>query len=359
MKCGYHRLLPDGGVACSHKQVYGFGATNRVPAAACESCRFRSADVVEANEREQPTGLSTPDCDNCLAPPADCWKGKEYGCERDRQAARRAFLKSGRCPLTTPTGPLADPPESDLPVPDTIDVVYPLSKESRWQDNELRYSLRSLERNLVGLGRIFIVGHKPAWLTNVIHVPAADANPHNKDANIIDKLLLACHAGVSDRFLFCSDDQLLLVPTNAADLRPYHIGCLKKKPPQFWGGGRWKRGLRRTYDLLLARRVQTFHYDSHIPQPMDRQQFAEIMGGIDYYAGDGYTVNTLFFNLALKHHKRLPSIKACFERPVIDSGEVRHRIAGKTFLGYNEGGLTPALKVTLAELFPVPSRFER
>lgn len=302
-------------------------------------------------------------CDSCLAPPADCWKGKEYGCERDRQDARRAFLQSGRCPIATVsnTSP-AEPPElepPDSPLPDIIDVVYPLSKESRWQDNELRYSLRSLDCNLIGLGRVFIVGHKPAWLTNVIHIPADDANRHNKDANIINKLILACHAGASDRFLFCSDDQLLLAPVKAADLRPYHIGCLKKKPPQFWGGGRWKKGLRRTYELLLARHAQTFHYDAHVPQPMDRHQFAEIMGGIDYHAGDGYTVNTLFFNLALKRHQRLPSIKANFERPEIDAGEVRRKIKGKTFLGYNEGGLTPALKTVLAELFPVPSRFEQ
>ena len=304
-------------------------------------------------------------CDLCLDRPAGCWKTVNYDCALKRADARYAFRTSGHCPLERHDGPDAPPaelPEPELepdpPIPDTIDAVYPLSKESRWQDNELRYSLRSLEQNLIGLGRVFIVGHRPAWLTGAVHVPANDANPHNKDANIIDKLLSACRAGVSDRFLFCSDDQLLLIPTKAADLRPYHIGCLKKKPPQFWGGGRWKRGLRRTYDLLLTRRAQTFHYDAHVPQPVDRQQFAEIMGGIDYHSGDGYTVNTLFFNLAMKHHRRLPSIKATFERPEIDLGAVRRRIAGKMFLGYNEGGLTPALKVALTELFPVPSRFE-
>jgi len=333
----------------------------------CEVCRSFVISRVGKEPPERECGLRpTPTtvayaniaCDSCLGSPADCWKSKEYGCELDRQKARRQFIQSGRCPLLFPDTPPAAP-ELESPRPDTIDAVYPLSNESRWQDNELRYSLRSVEKNLVGLGRVFIIGHKPAWLTGTIHIPATDPNRHNKDANIIDKLILACRAGVSDRFLFCSDDQLILVPTKAADLRPYHIGCLKKKPPQFWGGGRWKRGLRRTYDLLQARHAQTFHYDAHVPQPMDRHEFAEIMGGIDYHAGDGYAVNTLFFNLALKHHLRLPSIKATFERPEIDPGEVRRKIAGKTFLGYNEGGLTPALKSVLAELFPVPSRFEQ
>jgi len=47
-----------------------------------------------------------------------------------------------------------------------------MSDESSWgDDNELRYSLRSLEKNLIGLNRIFVVGHKPKWLVGVTHIP--------------------------------------------------------------------------------------------------------------------------------------------------------------------------------------------
>jgi hypothetical protein len=60
-----------------------------------------------------------------------------------------------------------------------IDVVYPLGTGSVWQDNELRYSLRSLEKNFPDLGRVYVVGHKPDWLGNVEHIPFGDSQSPN------------------------------------------------------------------------------------------------------------------------------------------------------------------------------------
>ena len=39
-----------------------------------------------------------------------------------------------------------------------MDVVYILGKGSVWKDNEIRYSLRSIEKHLTGFDRVFIVG---------------------------------------------------------------------------------------------------------------------------------------------------------------------------------------------------------
>lgn len=71
-----------------------------------------------------------------------------------------------------------------------IDVVYKLGNGSRFDDAELRYSLRSLS-NFRDLGKIYVVGKKPAWIKNVIHIPAGDPYKSNKDANIINKIILA------------------------------------------------------------------------------------------------------------------------------------------------------------------------
>jgi hypothetical protein len=29
-----------------------------------------------------------------------------------------------------------------------------------------------MEKNLIGLGKVFLIGHKPDWVRNVIHIPA-------------------------------------------------------------------------------------------------------------------------------------------------------------------------------------------
>ena len=158
-----------------------------------------------------------------------------------------------------------------------IDVVYPLGSGSAWDNNELRYSLRSLEKNLLDLGRVFVVGQRPDWLVEAMHIPMEDVHRKNKDANLIDKVLAACRAGVSDRFVRLSDDQCLLQPRSSGQMQAYHLGPLDQKPASFWGVGRWKRRLRRTYALLLHEGLPTLHYDSHIPMVYQRDRFVEVM----------------------------------------------------------------------------------
>ena len=87
-------------------------------------------------------------------------------------------------------GTAAAEPPATLVQPRTgkFDVVYFLGSESANQDWELRYSLRSIARNFLDLRKVFIVGHKPRWLTGVEHLAVPDRYTNNKDANLIDKL---------------------------------------------------------------------------------------------------------------------------------------------------------------------------
>ena len=70
-----------------------------------------------------------------------------------------------------------------------ISVVYPLGTGSKWQNNELRYSLRSLSK-ISGIGDVFIVGEKPDWVRNVIHIPCKDV-PFRKEYSIYTKIMAA------------------------------------------------------------------------------------------------------------------------------------------------------------------------
>ncbi len=78
-----------------------------------------------------------------------------------------------------------------------------------------------------------------------------------------------------------------------------------------------------------------------------------------YQEGLGYCINTLYFNqvpMTVRHP--LENRKTTLERAVNNVEEIRRRLQGKLYLGYNNAGLTAALKTVLAELFPEPSRFE-
>ena len=52
-----------------------------------------------------------------------------------------------------------------------MDIVIPLGTGSRWQNNELRFALRSIEKYLTGYDKIFIIGECPSYLQNIIHIP--------------------------------------------------------------------------------------------------------------------------------------------------------------------------------------------
>lgn len=243
--------------------------------------------------------------------------------------------------------------------PGPYDVVYPIAGGrhgrkvlgSQWDNNELRYSLRSLERYFPNMGRVFIVGHKPAWLTNVIHIPAEDTHRRNKDANLIDKVLLACRGGVSPTFIRLSDDQCLLQPWDGVGA--YHAG------PAMGGcdDGKWWRRMERTCEYLEGQGRPSLFYDTHSPQPIDREAFMEIMGAVNYQTPPGMCINSLYFNSVDIPRVGMGNRKASFHAPTTYEALVSG-IKGKTFFGYSEAGTNDALKRLLQELFPAPSRFE-
>jgi len=95
-----------------------------------------------------------------------------------------------------------------------LDIVYVLGTGSNWSDNETRFSIRSIFKNLTDVGHIFIVGEKPDGLVNFTHIDHPDEFPStNADGNIIRKVLRAClDPRVSEKFLFMNDDHIILRP---------------------------------------------------------------------------------------------------------------------------------------------------
>ena len=235
-----------------------------------------------------------------------------------------------------------------------VDVVYPLSNGSRWGDNELRFSLRSLEKNLLNLGKVYVVGACPGWLdTNeVVYIPAKGGRGP-KDVNIIDKVLLACLH--TTRFLRLSDDQTLLQAMQAEDILPYghRQGKLGNKPKRAWPVRLW-----RTRQWLLEHGHTSHNFDLHLPMMIDATKFVQAMAEAPYKSG--LTINTLYGNIAglepasIERVRWLNSSATQCHRTIM-----RKLVASdKAFLNYNNKALTNPLKYSLCLLFPNQSRFE-
>lgn len=246
-----------------------------------------------------------------------------------------------------------------------IDIVYTLGTGSKYGDDlELRLSLRSWLRHFwEWVGRIWIVGACPDWLRTsamVRHVPATDAFPKNKDANLFAKLRLAAERDdISDPFIWCSDDQVLMRDATPGDILPYYRFDLMEDPAYLDGGGRWRARLRHTAEALREKGLPTLHYDAHVPMPMRK---ADIVCVTDEWPVDstpGYTVNTLIGNVCGWEGVPIGVRKMTLESRHAAADAVERLERGEVlYLGFNDEGFTPDVAGVLLSTLP-PVDLER
>jgi hypothetical protein len=238
-----------------------------------------------------------------------------------------------------------------------IDIVIPFGKGSEWDNNELRYSLRSIEKNMVNFRNIYIVGDVPDWAQNVIHIPFKDGKNH--DENIKNKVLAACmEADITKEFLQSSDDYFFLQKTDAADYPYYKNGTLSHTANTVVTGW-YKTNLINTSEALKEQRKYTDHFDVHTPIRYNKHLFPVIMKR--FFTQPKMVVKSIYCNAL--------NIKGSH----INDCKVRVYMVEKDFLTFIENkpmfstgdyclmdtkGQSP-IKSFLEKTFPSKSRYEK
>jgi hypothetical protein len=101
--------------------------------------------------------------------------------------------------------------------------VYILGTGSLANDEEIRYSVRSLEQNMLDLGRVFVVGEKPGPLPGAAHVPASDVGDRKWQRAYL-KIKKACALpDLSADFLLMNDDFFMLEPFHGSEWPFYAV----------------------------------------------------------------------------------------------------------------------------------------
>jgi len=249
-----------------------------------------------------------------------------------------------------------------------LDLVIPLSNASSWHNNELRFVLRSYEKNFANLGNVYIVGPKlwinkrSPWLTNVILIDYDDPFVRNKDGNMIRKVIKVINdfPGLSDPFIRGTDDQFLLKPVE--EFPPMYTWDFKDKDKGFWNkGGRWRSRAKRTARILAIRGKTTYNYDGHFPVEVHKD-FKRVMESYPYTKSIGFIINTLYFNNVLKEHIPQEGCIWFMESPLEDEKKIRENMKGKMYFCFSgrtgDICLNDTLKSVLQKRFKKPSRFE-
>ena len=241
-----------------------------------------------------------------------------------------------------------------------MDFVCVLGKGSKWGDNELRFTLRAIQKYAQNYDKIVIVGEKPDWIQNVLHIPCSDIySPYeNADANIVLKVMAAVyHPEVSDDFIFINDDELFLAPQDVSKIEWLHKGQMINFRNETWTRGFWRLRLHRTMRTLVEKKLTTFHYDNHLPVHMNKKKFLECMSSFDFGDNIGYTINSMYGNFHKVKGTRLINHKIRVFGPLTKKS-IEDGVKGRLYMTYNDHGLNQALIDWLHLNYPTPSKYE-
>lgn len=232
-----------------------------------------------------------------------------------------------------------------------MDVVYILGDGSTWDDNELRFSLRSIAARLQNFRNVYVIGSRPKWLTNVVHVRESD--PYTcKEANIARKVLRACQLqDLSENFLFMNDDHFLLrdcdvnVPFwRGADLKDFDA-------PK----NNYQRAIKNTFHELTRRGLNRYNFDVHVPCVLNKKLFPNIVNSFDWSTKNGFVLKSIYCNTMRVEGVKLQDIKLNDRMTLTD---IVQAIKTRQWFSIGPGLLNRAVKQFFAEFYSEKSPYE-
>ena len=153
---------------------------------------------------------------------------------------------------------------------DAIDVLYIVGNGSLYGNEELRYSLRSLEKFGRNVGRVFITGECPDFVdqTKITFLPELDIgcraiNHWWKVHQTFSK------TDIGDKALLMYDDIFFCKPTDCTKYPWRWRGELPDIRPE----GEYKRTLFNTHEWLFKRNYPVLNYCLHQPCIYEKSKF--------------------------------------------------------------------------------------
>lgn len=233
-----------------------------------------------------------------------------------------------------------------------LSIVYALGRGSIWQDNELRFSLRSVEKYLEGYGEVFIIGKQPSFgIKNVTHIQINDVSDYYPALNIMKKIYSYCAGdkGTED-FLFMNDDHWLLRKFNISEFPYFYKGELKD---QLTNPTDYAKTIANTIDVLRGYPLKDF--DTHTPILYNKEVFMQIMDKFDWTIPHGYCIKSLYCNLKC--------MEGTFEqdgkiRKAKNEQQLRAWLDTHSVFSVADEALNNFLKKRFEKLYPNPSKHE-
>jgi hypothetical protein len=269
-----------------------------------------------------------------------------------------------------------------------MDVLY-IFRHSRCGDREIQFSLRSVAKYMPWVGKVWLFGDWPAFLSDDTSVIQHVSHEYTARVGgfrtpVTNGFLLLFLASLipelSFEFIWFCDDYIMLDEVSEALIRrDRYLEDLSQVKNR--GQGVWKGMLWQTYDTLRRLGYPGLNFESHTPRYLTKKRVFDAYCDLkDYVSQDrwfGMLGATAIMNHALKNQNvsaqsscasgakmqltlvRQENLVAGFyDKPAVYE-EIVERCAGKKFLNFDDAAFSPDMQRFLAERFPKPSIYER
>lgn len=230
-----------------------------------------------------------------------------------------------------------------------MDIIIPLGTGSTCSNIELKYALRGIEKFAPHTGQVFIIGEKPGFLQNVVHIRCHDQpGAQRKESNIFRKIMEAVYDDrVSDDFQFWNDDHFLLQPWHG---QYYFYGLMETKLAQ--------KRLTEKYRITVANTIRVadgLWWDIHCPIIYNKTKFADTVGKLKWNMPWGYAIKSCYCNLNGITGTSVSDMKLGKPDTI---EQLREKMQHRLFFSTGKQ-LHPSMLQYLAELYPNKSKYEK
>lgn len=233
-----------------------------------------------------------------------------------------------------------------------IDVVYVVGSGSQVANNELKFSLRSLVKNVTGVNEVYVIGDPVRWLVNAnfIHVQESGV----KSIRILNKIKIACeNKNITDDFLFMNDDHFFLHRVDAATF-PYYYSNedMEEIINTRIEIDSYVQMIKDTKALF-----ENFNYfDIHTPMIINKAKFLELYGKFNFAKYDnGLLIKSMYCN-----YFNIPGIakKDCIFRKPMELKEIEEKVKGHDVFSIHDDAINEDLIYFIESNYPNKTKYE-
>ena len=248
-----------------------------------------------------------------------------------------------------------------------MDVVYVIGRGSKWQNNELRYSLRSICRYGIGLGKVIIVGDELPEFVNEDKVTYLECNDQPGDSparNVYRKIAHVFARTDLDAFLLSSDDHFFIKPTYF-DLYPlYYKGArMPSGSEKGIGDKRYTQTMADTGRYMEELGLDMRFFEGHTNKLYMRVAWSLMSDSIErWMSGTEYGIST---NAPMQACilKVFPMFPCQYRKDIklehLNTPEDRKQLKDANSFSIYDSAINSGVAEYLAGLFPSPCRFEK